>query len=144
MTSQSISEKVNDIAKRRGFFWPSYEIYGGAAGFLTIGPLGTVLKRNIEDRFRKLFVGKLGFFEIETSVIVPGKIFEASGHVEHFKERLIECKKCGRRFRADHVLQDAARLTDTETERMNLTEIRDVIEKLKVRCPECGGEFSEP
>ncbi|RLI20860.1 glycine--tRNA ligase, partial [Candidatus Bathyarchaeota archaeon] len=89
MPQQSIIDKVNDIAKRRGFFWPSYEIYGGVAGFLTIGPLGTILKRNIENKFRDTFIRRLGFLEIETSVIVPGKVFEASGHVEHFKEPMV-------------------------------------------------------
>ena len=136
-------EAVSELARRRGFFWPSYEIYGGAAGFLTIGPLGTILKRNIEDKFRSLFIRKLGFLEIETSVIVPGKIFEASGHVEHFKEPLVECRECGRRFRADHILQEIGGLTDTETEKMGLREIMETIKKLKIKCPECGGEFGE-
>ncbi|MCD6504430.1 glycine--tRNA ligase [Candidatus Bathyarchaeota archaeon] len=143
MPQQSIIDKVNDIAKRRGFFWPSYEIYGGVAGFLTIGPLGTILKRNIENKFRDTFIRRLGFLEIETSVIVPGKVFEASGHVEHFKEPMVECKKCTRKFRADHLLQEAG-LTDTETEKMGLKEIEETIRKLGVRCPECGGEFREP
>ncbi|MCD6529856.1 glycine--tRNA ligase [Candidatus Bathyarchaeota archaeon] len=143
MPQQSVIDKVNDIARRRGFFWPSYEIYGGVAGFLTIGPLGAILKRNIEDKFREMFVRRLGFLEIETSVIVPGKIFEASGHVEHFKEPLVECRKCKRKFRADHLLQEAG-LTDTETEKMSLKEIEEAIKKLGVKCPECGGEFGEP
>ena len=71
-------ELVTELAKRRGFFWPSYEIYGGAAGFVTFGQLGTVLKRKIENRFRQFFLQPYGMIEIESSIITPKKVFEAS------------------------------------------------------------------
>lgn len=138
------ADKINELAKRRGFFWPSYEIYGGVSGFVTFGPLGAVLKRRIEDKFRDFYTRPLGILEIESSVILPSKVFEASGHVEHFKEPLVECTNCKRKFRADHLLQEQAKMTDTETEKLNLTELRNEIDKHKVRCPECGGVFGEP
>lgn len=137
-------EIINELAKRRGFFWPSYEIYGGTAGFITFGPLGTLLKRRIEDKFRKFFTRKLGLLEIESSVITPGKVFEASGHVDHFKEPMVECLGCKRKFRADHLLQEFAGLSDTETEKLELSELEKAIKKHKIRCPECNGEFSKP
>src|SRR4030065_2128769 len=92
---------VNELARRRGFFWQSYEIYGGVSGFATYGSLGARLKQNIEKKLRGLFVSKLGVFEIESPVITPEEVFEASGHVHHFKEPLVECGKCGKRFRRD-------------------------------------------
>jgi len=66
-------EIISELAKRRGYFWPSYEIYGGVSGFLTFGPLGALLKRRIEDKFRSFYIRPLGILEIETSVIMPGR-----------------------------------------------------------------------
>ncbi len=138
------ADKINELAKRRGFFWPSYEIYGGVSGFVTFGPLGAALKRRIEDKFRAFYTRPLGILEIESSVILPSKVFEASGHVEHFQEPLVECTKCKRKFRADHLLQEQAKMSDTETEKLNLQELKSEIDKHAVHCPECGGVFGEP
>lgn len=135
---------INELARRRGFYWQAYEIYGGAAGFVTYGPLGTKLKQNIERKLRELFVNKLGILEIESSIITPGKVFEASGHVRHFKEPLVECAKCNRRFRADHLLEEYAKISSAEAEKMSLNEIKEAIEKNAVNCPDCGGAFNEP
>ena len=137
-------EKVSEMARRRGFFWPSYEIYGGASGFMNWGPLGSVMKRKIEDKFRDIFLRRLNFYEIETPIIAPERVFKASGHVENFKEPMVECRKCGRKFRADHLLQEFANLGSQETDKMGLQEIKEEIERHNIKCPECGGEFSEP
>ncbi len=144
MKSKDRFEVISEIARRRGFFWPSYEIYGGASGFITFGPLGVVLKRKIEDKFRQFYIRPLGILEIESSVILPAKVFEASGHVEHFKEPMLECTKCRRKFRADHLLQEQGKMSDTETEKLNLRELGNEITKRNVRCPECEGDFGEP
>ncbi|MEM4243508.1 MAG: glycine--tRNA ligase [Candidatus Bathyarchaeia archaeon] len=135
---------INELARRRGFFWQAYEIYGGAGGFVTYGPLGTKLKQNIERKLRELFVNKLGILEIESSIITPGKVFEASGHVGHFKEPMVECAKCNKRFRADHLLEEYAKISAAEAEKMSLTEIKQAIEKNAITCPDCGGTFNEP
>jgi len=135
---------INELARRRGFFWQSYEIYGGAAGFATYGPLGAKLKQNIEKKLRELFVDKLGILEMESPIIAPGKVFEASGHVNHFKEPMVECLKCEKRFRADHLLQEFAKMSETETEKLSLKELKKAIGKHDIHCPECGGAFGEP
>jgi glycyl-tRNA synthetase len=135
---------VNELARRRGFFWQSYEIYGGVGGFVTYGPLGAKLKQNIENKLREIFVNKLGILEMESAIIAPGKVFEASGHVDHFKEPMVECSKCHKRFRADHLLEEYAKISSTEAERMSLDEIKDAIEKHGITCPECGGTFNAP
>jgi glycyl-tRNA synthetase len=135
---------INELARRRGFFWQSYEIYGGAGGFVTYGPLGARLKQNIERKLRELFVTKLGILEIESSVIAPGKVFEASGHVNHFKEPMVECTKCGKRFRADHLLEEIAKISATEAEKMSLGEIQKALKKHGITCPECGGALNPP
>jgi glycyl-tRNA synthetase len=135
---------INELARRRGFFWQSYEIYGGASGFVTYGSLGAKLKQNIEKKLRELFVNKLGILEVESPVITPSKVFEASGHVDHFKEPMVECLKCKKRFRADHLLQEFAKISESETEKLSLKELKTVIEKHEIRCPECGGAFGAP
>ena len=135
---------IDELARRRGFFWQSYEIYGGAAGFATYGPLGAKLKQNIERKIRELFVNKLGILEIESPIISPSKVFEASGHVNHFKEPMVECQKCKKRFRADHLLQEFAKISESETEKLSLKELKAAIEKHDIHCTECGGTFGDP
>jgi len=135
---------INELARRRGFFWQSYEIYGGVSGFVTYGFLGAKLKQNIENKLREIFVNKLGIMEIEAPIIAPSKVFEASGHVDHFKEPMVECLKCKRRFRADHLLEETAKLSESDVEKLSLEELKEAMEKHEVRCPECGGNFSEP
>jgi len=135
---------INELARRRGFFWQSYEMYGGVSGFATYGSLGTKLKQNIEKKLRELFVNKFGILEIESPIIAPSKVFEASGHIDHFKEAMVECLKCKKRFRADHMLQEFAKISEAEAEKMSLKGLKVAIEKHKIRCPECGGSFSEP
>ena len=135
---------INELAKRRGFFWNSYEIYGGVGGFVAYGPLGTRLKQNIENKLRELFVKQTGILEMESSVITPGKVFEASGHVDHFKEPMVECVRCNKRFRADHLLEEYAKITSAQAEKMNLDEIKGAIEKNNITCPDCGDSFNSP
>jgi len=137
-------EIISEIARRRGFFWQSNEIYGGTSGFVTFGPLGSILKRRIENKFRAFFIRPLGILEIESPVIMPGKVLEASGHVEHFKEPMVECQKCKRKFRADHLLEEQTKMSDTETEKLNLEELMNQINKRNVHCPDCGGELGNP
>ncbi|MCK4482571.1 glycine--tRNA ligase, partial [Candidatus Bathyarchaeota archaeon] len=135
---------INELARRRGFFWRSYEIYGGVSGFVTYGFLGFKLKQSIEKKLRQLFVNKFGILEIESPIIAPSKVFEASGHVGHFKEPMVECLKCKRRFRADHLLQEFAEISPSEAEKLSLEEVETAIDEHKIRCPECEGTFGEP
>ncbi|MEM1586681.1 MAG: glycine--tRNA ligase [Candidatus Bathyarchaeia archaeon] len=137
-------EKISEMARRRGFFWPSYEIYGGVSGFICWGPLGALMKRRIEDKFRDMFLRRLNFYEIETPIIAPERVFKASGHIDNFKEPIVECTSCKRKFRADHLLQEDAGLSSQETDRMRLEDIKRSIEEHNIKCPECGGLLSEP
>ncbi|RLG88190.1 MAG: glycine--tRNA ligase [Thermoprotei archaeon] len=131
-------EKLIDLAIRRGFFWSSYEIYGGVAGFYDLGPLGTRLKNNIIELWRKHFIQQHQEFvvEIETPVIAPARVFEASGHLEHFTDPVIECLKCKRKYRADQLVEELAGI---KAEGMDLKELLEIIEKKNIKCPNCGG-----
>jgi glycyl-tRNA synthetase len=137
-------EIINELARRRGFFWPSYEIYGGVSGFLTYGHLGTLLKQRLEAKFRDFFLRPLNVLEMESSIIMPSKVLEASGHVKAFREPMVECSKCQKKFRADHLLQEQAAMSDTKTEKLRLQEVAEEIKKQGVKCPECGGSLDEP
>jgi glycyl-tRNA synthetase len=134
---------INELAKRRGFFWSSFEIYGGSGGFVTYGPLGTRLKQNVETKLRELFVKQIGIYEMESSIIAPGKVFEASGHVNHFKEPMVECQNCHTRFRADHLLEEKG-ISSAEAEKMALEDMGQEIERHDVVCPDCRGKFGKP
>jgi glycyl-tRNA synthetase len=134
---------VNELAKRRGFFWSSFEIYGGSGGFVTYGPLGSRLKQNVEARLRDLMVKKVGIYEMESSVIAPGKVFEASGHVDHFKEPMVECQKCHVRFRADHLLEEKG-ISSKDAEKMTLEDVKAEMQRHEIVCPDCKGSFGEP
>jgi len=135
---------INELGRRRGFFWQSYEIYGGASGFVTYGLLGTKLKQNIENKLREMFVNKLGILEIESPVITLGAVFEASGHIDHFKEPMVECQKCRKNFRADHLLREKAEMSEAEAEKLSLKELKEAIDENSICCPDCGGNFGEP
>ncbi|MFC1505951.1 glycine--tRNA ligase [Thermoproteota archaeon] len=140
MKSTDKYDKVIELARRRGFFWPSYEIYGGVGGLLDFGPPGVAVKRKIEDKWRKLFLKEHDFLEIETPVITPEKVFQASGHIEHFKDPMVECIKCKRKYRVDHLLTETGA---SNTESMNLIELDNQIKKKDVYCQECGGQLSK-
>jgi len=137
-------ELLSDLAKRRGFFWPSFEIYGGVSGYLDLGPLGAKLKRYIEEKWLNTFVYQHGFAAISTPVITPEKVFIASGHVEHFKDLMVSCLQCKRHFKADFAITEAMPgKTDMALEAMSASQIDAFIEENHVRCPECGGQLSK-
>ncbi len=141
---QQIKDKhklLSETARRRGFFWGSFEIYGGLSGFLDLGPLGVGLKRQIEDTWRRFFLQRHGFVEVSTPIITPHKVLEASGHVENFKDPMTECSNCKRRFRADQLVKEA---TGLETEGMSLEQLGALLKERHVKCPECGGELGPP
>ncbi len=96
-------DKIVALAKRRGFIYPSSEIYGGIAGFWDYGPYGVELKNNIKKAWWKSMVyDREDVVGIDAAVIMNPKVWEASGHVKAFGDPLVECKVCHKRFRKDH------------------------------------------
>lgn len=130
-------EKVIELAKRRGFLWNSFEVYGGSAGFYDYGPLGSTLKRRIEQIWREIYVIQEGFMEIECPTIGIEDIFVASGHVGGFSDPLCECKQCGEAFRADHLIKHIIE----EADGLNDEQLDKLISQHNVKCPECSGEL---
>ncbi len=142
-------EKVVELARRNGFFWGSFEIYGGVSGFVDYGPLGKALKENIARKWRWWFVKRNQDFvvEIETPVVNPAIVFEASGHVEHFTDYIVTCLKCGRKYRADHLIEDVLKARGEEVpqslEALGEEGLTRLIVEKGIKCPACGGELSK-
>jgi glycyl-tRNA synthetase len=132
-------EKVFELAKRRGFLWNSFELYGGSRGFYDYGPLGSTLKRRIEQTWREFYVIQEGFMEIECPTIGIEDVFVASGHVGGFSDPLCECMNCKEAFRADHLVQNVMEAAGT----LSAEALTKVIKENEIRCPECGGEFGD-
>jgi glycyl-tRNA synthetase len=121
--SQDTYDKVMMLAKRRGFIYPSFEIYGGVAGFYDYGPLGSQLKLNIEQLWRKIYLLQDNCFEISTPIITLHEVLDASGHVEEFTDLTVECKKCKQSFKVEDLIKE--------------TNVEDAVKKGKVKCPTC-------
>ncbi|MEK7653290.1 MAG: glycine--tRNA ligase [Patescibacteria group bacterium] len=117
-TDLDLMNKLVSLCKRRGFIFPSAEIYGGIGGFYDFGPLGTELKNNIKRAWwKKMVQERNDVVGLDSSICAPRAVWEASGHLAGFTDPLVECKKCHHRFRADQIE--------------------------KGKCPDCGGELTE-
>ena len=101
-----VFDNVMDLAKRRGFVWPTTECYGSVAGFIDYGPLGTLVKRRVEDLWRQFYVISEGYYEIECPTIGQEAMYIASGHVKGFSDKMCQCPACNEYLRADHIAQD--------------------------------------
>ena len=125
------------LCKRRGFIWPSFEIYGGVAGMYDYGPLGCSLRNNIVDVWRSIYKGREGFVEIDSETVNPREVFKASGHVDEFADLITYCQKCQAPFRADHLVKDFYENADILTPK----QLEDAFVQHGVKCPECGGDL---
>jgi glycyl-tRNA synthetase len=102
---RDVFENVMDLAKRRGFIWPTSECYGAVAGFIDYGPLGAMMKRRVENVWRDFYVIQEGYYEIECPTIAQEAVFIASGHVKGFSDKMCQCPHCREFLRADHVAE---------------------------------------
>lgn len=133
-------QEMLSLCKRRGFLWPAYDIYGGFAGMFDYGPLGTALKNNMENHWRRLYVLGEGFHEISCPVIAPQPVFKASGHLDAFSDMYVECTKCGETYRADHL---AAGMHDNPAT-LNEEQLGKLLKDKGVVCSQCKGELTPP
>ena len=99
-----VYDQVVELAKRRGFFWPSFSIYGGESGLYDYGPLGVLLRDNIVRIWKESYLADDAIF-IDTPVIVPASVFRASGHLDKFADLATECSKCHNRQKLETVLE---------------------------------------
>ena len=140
MTGEEKGAVANDLmslCKRRGFIWPSFEIYGGVAGMYDYGPLGCTLRNNIVDVWRSIYKGREGFVEIDSETVNPREVFKASGHVDEFSDYITYCTQCQTPFRADHLVKEFYENADVLTPK----QLEQAFKDHDVKCPECGGEL---
>ncbi|OPX62832.1 MULTISPECIES: glycine--tRNA ligase [unclassified Methanoregula] len=128
-----VFENVMELAKRRGFIWPTSECYGAVAGFIDYGPLGAMMKRRIEDIWREFYVIREGYYEIECPTIAQEAVFIASGHVAGFADKMCQCPHCSEYLRADHVAE-AGGIRNAST--MKNDELAAAL--ATCTCPACG------
>ena len=133
----STLDNVIALAKKRGFVFQAGEIYGGSRSAWDYGPLGVELKENIKRQWWRTFVQSRGdMVGLDSSIILPKRVWEASGHVATFVDPLVECRSCHNRFREDHLIE-AFEAKKGRAPEGGMAEIA---------CPNCGtrGEFTEP
>ena len=127
-------EKIVSFCKRKGFVFPACEIYGGFANAYSYGPYGTELKNNIKKLWWKKFVQEReDMVGMDGPILLNSRLWEASGHTEGFNDAMVDCKKCKKRFRADHVVKE---LTGQDME----GDLAGMTTALQggLKCPECG------
>ena len=137
--SASVLDTVVNLCKRRGLVYQSGEIYGGTRSAWDYGPLGAELKENIKRQWWRTFVtAREDMVGLDSSIILPRKVWEASGHVETFTDPLVECMNCHTRLRHDHLQEAYAakkKLDDPADAPMS-----------EIACPNCGnkGKWTDP
>ncbi|GAB2677173.1 glycine--tRNA ligase [Thalassiella azotivora] len=137
VAAPSTIESVVSLCKRRGFVYPSGEIYGGTRSAWDYGPLGVELKENIKRQWwRSVVTGREDVVGLDSSIILPRQTWVASGHVGAFTDPLTECRSCHKRFRADHLQEEY----EEKKGRAPENGLEDI------PCPSCGnrGVWTEP
>ncbi len=138
MAAPSRLDSVISLAKRRGFVYPSGEIYGGTRSAWDYGPLGVELKENIKRQWwHRVVRSREDVVGLDSSVILPKRVWETSGHVQAFTDPLVECLSCHKRLREDQLIEAYAEKHGVAEADVTMAE---------VACPNCGtrGQFTEP
>ena len=134
-------EKITSLCKRRGFVYPSSEIYGGFAAVYDYGPIGIELKNNIAKAWWKSMVQlRPDVVGLDSGIFMHPTTWKASGHVDGFDDPQIDCRDCKNRMRADHMLEKFG----IDADKMSADEINAQVEALKekgtvLKCTNCGG-----
>lgn len=140
MATDSTMEKIVSLAKRRGFVYQGSEIYGGLAGTWDYGPLGVALKKNIENLWWRMFVdSREDMYGIDSAILMNPRVWEASGHVGGFHDPLVADAKTKKRYRADHLLEDAG----IDPTGMSLEKMGEVIAEKGIKSPD-GNALTSP
>ncbi len=130
-------EKLVNFCKQYGFIFQGSEIYGGLANTWDYGPLGSRLKNNVKDAWRKRFIQeRRNAYEVDADILMHPRVWEASGHVASFSDPLADCKECKTRHRVDNLINDYSHSSIGDA--MSQEEMMEYIRTNKVPCPKCG------
>ncbi|MBQ8218957.1 MAG: glycine--tRNA ligase [Bacilli bacterium] len=137
MKKEIMMQDMVNYCKQYGFIFQGSEIYGGLANTWDYGPLGSRLKNNIKDAWRKRFIQeRRNAYEVDADILMHPRVWEASGHVESFADPLLDCKECKTRHRADNLINDYS--DSSIGDKMTNEEMINYINENKVPCPKCG------
>ena len=130
-------EKIVNVCKQYGYIFQGSEIYDGLANTWDYGPLGSRIKNSVKDAWRKRFIEENdNSFELDASILMHPRVWEASGHVAGFSDPLIDCKSCKTRHRADHLIESFTK--DVIPDKMSKEEMINYIRENNIPCPNCG------
>ena len=130
-------DKMVNLCKQYGFIFQGSEIYGGLANTWDYGPLGSRLKNNLKDAWRKRFIQERpNAYEVDADILMHPRVWEASGHVSSFADPLLDCKECKTRHRADNLINDFSNSSIGDA--MSNEEMVKYINDNQVPCPKCG------
>ncbi len=130
-------DKMVNLCKQYGFIFQGSEIYDGLANTWDYGPLGSRLKNNLKDAWRKRFIQERpNAYELDADILMHPKVWKASGHVDSFADPLTDCRECKTRHRADNLINDFSNSSIGDA--MTNAEMIEYINKNKVPCPKCG------
>ncbi len=147
MKKQDIDALIN-LATRRNLVIPSYSAYGEMSGFYDLGPEGTRIRNNLVGAWRRYFIEGMGNVEIDTTIIGPEKVFEASGHLEKFFDYLVYCKDCKTSYRIDKVLEEyfeskGDRASIDALKHATAKDLDEMVKENNINCSKCGGTLGE-
>jgi|EP00927_Polykrikos_kofoidii_P056923 glycyl-tRNA synthetase len=159
---QNNQKDLSELCKRRFFFRPAFDIYGGVAGFFTYGPPGCAMKNNLIKLWRQHFVIEDNLLEVEDTAIMPHNVLKASGHVDKFNDFMVkDVDDTAKFYRADKLLEEVmdqklAEPNVTEAQRQEYTSVRNqadayskeeltaVFKKYEIKAPDSGNDLSDP
>ncbi|HZC12622.1 MAG TPA: glycine--tRNA ligase [Thermoleophilaceae bacterium] len=135
-------DKIVALCKRRGFVFPSSEIYGGLASTYDYGHYGVLLKSNVKaEWWRAMVQERDDIVALDAAILMHPRTWEASGHLDGFTDPLVQCLgRCKKRWREDHIRAQEAVMAPDEAPEAD----PGAVPREELRCPECGGELSEP
>jgi glycyl-tRNA synthetase len=134
-------QNIISLAKRRGFVFPSSEIYGGLAAVYDYGHYGALLKNNIRDAWWRAMVQKRSdVVGLDSAIFMHPTTWKASGHVDSFDDPQVDCKKCKTRWRADHILEVFGISADKQTLEFLNAELDKLRQEKKLKCGNCGSD----
>eukprot|EP00002_Diphylleia_rotans_P010365 TRINITY_DN2080_c0_g1_i1.p1 TRINITY_DN2080_c0_g1~~TRINITY_DN2080_c0_g1_i1.p1 ORF type:complete len:286 (+),score=43.33 TRINITY_DN2080_c0_g1_i1:56-913(+) len=135
-------ETIVNLCKRRGFIYQSFEPYNGLSNCYDYGPLGSLMKRNLQEHWWKCFVsGRLDCVGVDTTILTHPQVLVASKHVENFSDPVAECKSCHKRFRADHLVEKWIKAhPDQSIQEKSNAAYSEFIKTKGIKCPHCQAQ----
>ena len=146
MKKQNLDALIS-LATRRALILPAFSIYGDIGGFYDYGPIGTRIRNSIISLWRSTFIDGLGNLEVDTTIVAPSSVFEASGHLKNFADPIIACPKCSTSYRVDKLLEA---IYEARDDKAALSRIKgatfpvlgELLVREELKCEKCGAPLS--